>query len=86
MALIYCFRGLSRESRCKTEREEDTVIHNEHYKGEGLIAPAKELDIAQFSTPVSLLCDTFCAVGVASFTYPAPFICLWARGVGQWST
>lgn len=60
MVPIYCFRRLSRKSRYKTERQEDAVIHDE--QGERLIASAKEQDIAQFSTPVSPLCDAFCAV------------------------
>lgn len=56
MVPMYCFEGLSRESRYKTERE--VVIQDEQVERRRVDSGWEGIG----HSPVSLLCDTFCAV------------------------
>lgn len=56
MVPMYCFEGLSRESGYKTEREE--AIHDEQVGRRRVDSGCRGIG----HSPVSLLCDAFCAV------------------------
>lgn len=84
----YCFRGLSRKSRYKTERE-DWRCDSQWAGGkgkEGFMTSGKgQRTAAQFSTPPALLWDSCCTAMWLGLCI-LHFFCLSIRGISQWST